>query len=539
MVLPYLTSKWTVKIATSAPGCTLVVEIWKLISQGPCTFILLNFIVSLFYFHKNTIMSTIFGDNFLNEKQKEGIRSYKYRGGDLSLMYKYVLSPMAQYFVDHFTPETLAPNMITLIGMSFNVFATIMTLIYDPELNNAPYWLPILTGCCLFIYQTLDNMDGKQARKIGASSPLGLLFDHGCDAICAGMSAIPLSSVFGSGWNATNLFTCWISGFITFYAQTWEEYYMHEMWLPIINGPSEGLIILCSSCILSAYKGANWWQKANTSLQFHSYMAPLFPFQLIIGQVLLIIIPCIIPQIYKVLNFLYHEQGISHGTRLDNMRRALTGLGMCSTFVISTFLWCFISKSALSRDGRFPVCIYLIFTFYEVATHLMLSHTTGSRVSNGFGRLPAWLAPILPLNSFYGNYNNVYLKMKTYLNTEHIIHFFTVSNQDCDFGTDLPFTLTPFVNEILLIQILSFISFIYIIIKTYRIIISIANALDVYVFLLGKPSQSNSKLDSSSSSSKKSKRSSSPAKEKKSTTPTSNGKSIRSRSRSKSAKKSR
>jgi ethanolaminephosphotransferase len=32
-------------------------------------------------------------------------------------------------------------------------------------------------------------MDGKQARRTGSSSPLGLLFDHGCDAI---------NSIFGS-----------------------------------------------------------------------------------------------------------------------------------------------------------------------------------------------------------------------------------------------------------------------------------------------------------------------------------------------------
>ena len=35
----------------------------------------------------------------------------------------------------------------------------------------------------LFVYNTLDNMDGKQARKIGASSPLGLIMDHGCDSM--------------------------------------------------------------------------------------------------------------------------------------------------------------------------------------------------------------------------------------------------------------------------------------------------------------------------------------------------------------------
>lgn len=35
----------------------------------------------------------------------------------------------------------------------------------------------------LFIYQSLDAIDGKQARRTGTNNPLGELFDHGCDAL--------------------------------------------------------------------------------------------------------------------------------------------------------------------------------------------------------------------------------------------------------------------------------------------------------------------------------------------------------------------
>ena len=38
----------------------------------------------------------------------------------------------------------------------------------------------------IFIYQTLDAIDGKQARRTGSSSPLGELFDHGCDSLSTG-----------------------------------------------------------------------------------------------------------------------------------------------------------------------------------------------------------------------------------------------------------------------------------------------------------------------------------------------------------------
>jgi len=42
------------------------------------------------------------------------------------------------------------------------------------------------TALGLFIYQSLDAIDGKQARRTKTSSPLGELFDHGCDSVSTG-----------------------------------------------------------------------------------------------------------------------------------------------------------------------------------------------------------------------------------------------------------------------------------------------------------------------------------------------------------------
>lgn len=48
---------------------------------------------------------------------------------------------------------------------------------------QVPAWAHVFCALGLFIYQTLDAIDGKQARRTGTSSPLGELFDHGCDSI--------------------------------------------------------------------------------------------------------------------------------------------------------------------------------------------------------------------------------------------------------------------------------------------------------------------------------------------------------------------
>lgn len=202
----------------------------------------------------------------LTDHEKQGLLQYKYRGNDFSLLYKYVLSPFAQYCVD-LLPLWVAPNLITFVGLLFPLSATICTLLINPTLSFAhqPYWLSVYTGICVFVYQTMDNMDGKQARKTGSSSPFGMIFDHGCDAINAIVTPIATCGIFGTGINIKIWFP-FMCALLPFYLQTWEEYYTGEMNLAILNGPSEGLIGLCICCIVSAVFGAEWWHTSIMSL---------------------------------------------------------------------------------------------------------------------------------------------------------------------------------------------------------------------------------------------------------------------------------
>lgn len=60
-------------------------------------------------------------------------------------------------------------------------------IFYKKKLNfQAPFWAYLQAALGLFLYQTLDAIDGKQARRTGSSSPLGELFDHGCDSMTQG-----------------------------------------------------------------------------------------------------------------------------------------------------------------------------------------------------------------------------------------------------------------------------------------------------------------------------------------------------------------
>jgi ethanolaminephosphotransferase len=79
----------------------------------------------------------------------------------------------------------MAPNLVTLIGLVVNMLGCTIFYFWDTKFDKdveIPVWVYLFSVSCLFFYQTMDAIDGKQARRTGSSSPLGQLFDHGCDA---------------------------------------------------------------------------------------------------------------------------------------------------------------------------------------------------------------------------------------------------------------------------------------------------------------------------------------------------------------------
>jgi phosphatidylglycerophosphate synthase len=78
----------------------------------------------------------------------------------------------------------LAPNVITMTGFSFLISSAVLNLVMNPQLNEAmPSWVYYYSAFCLFLYQTLDNCDGKQSRRTKSASALGMLLDHGADCV--------------------------------------------------------------------------------------------------------------------------------------------------------------------------------------------------------------------------------------------------------------------------------------------------------------------------------------------------------------------
>ena len=89
---------------------------------------------------------------------------------------------------------------------------------------KAPRWAYILCGIGMFVSQSLDAIDGKQARRTNTSSPLGELMDHGCDALCMVVLCLAFAITIELGKEPVWMFVICFTGVVLFYGSHWQTY---------------------------------------------------------------------------------------------------------------------------------------------------------------------------------------------------------------------------------------------------------------------------------------------------------------------------
>jgi phosphatidylglycerophosphate synthase len=126
--------------------------------------------------------------DYLSTRMLKGLAAYKYKAGGYTWLDE-LHNPAWNWIVENCFPMWLAPNLVTLTGVMCIIMSHICLAVYAPDMDgkDAPKWVHLLAGLSLVVYVNLDCMDGKQARRTGTSSPLGQLFDHGCDALSVGL----------------------------------------------------------------------------------------------------------------------------------------------------------------------------------------------------------------------------------------------------------------------------------------------------------------------------------------------------------------
>lgn len=198
---------------------------------------------------------------YLTPPMLEHLARYKY----VSAGYTWLdcqLTPFWNWLVE-LLPMWMAPNMVTFIGFVGITAMTGVVCFAAPALvgSESSVFSSVFAihAAALFVYQHMDAVDGKQARRTGASSPLGQLFDHGCDCFVNVICALSTSACldFGASFRLALLA---LSNLTPFFVAQWAEYHLGSC--STSNGyvgVTEGLVLLIGIELHAAWVGPVWW----------------------------------------------------------------------------------------------------------------------------------------------------------------------------------------------------------------------------------------------------------------------------------------
>jgi ethanolaminephosphotransferase len=208
----------------------------------------------------------------------EHIATHKYVGGKYTPLDN-VLNPFWFWATEH-VPMWMAPNLITMLGLMCNVAAFILFWTLSPSFgSDVEPWVFYFCALMGWLYQTLDAMDGKQARRTGSSTPLGQLFDHGCDCLningmhAAGASCLALGPTW---WTMMVLVTLYIA----FFVAQWQEMYTGQLQTALFVGPigwgvtEMQYLLMAVCCVTGWYGGALFQQPSPYSLSNLAIVGP-------------------------------------------------------------------------------------------------------------------------------------------------------------------------------------------------------------------------------------------------------------------------
>ncbi|CAK5265991.1 unnamed protein product, partial [Mycena citricolor] len=211
------------------------------------------------------------GMGYIAKDALENLRKYAYKGVDKCVAFVTVRSESVLDLVRHpmasiRRTQHCKGTQITLSGLSL-VFINFATVLYfDPlyltEKDGVylPRWVYFSCAIGLFLYQTFDAIDGKQARRTGMAGPLGEMFDHGCDAMNTTLEAILTCQALNLGrswWTVASQ----MATLANFYLTTWEEYHTGQLYLGVFSGPVEGILMIVVIFLISGTFGPAVWDQ--------------------------------------------------------------------------------------------------------------------------------------------------------------------------------------------------------------------------------------------------------------------------------------
>ncbi|KAK4940593.1 hypothetical protein LTR10_019352 [Elasticomyces elasticus] len=325
----------------------------------------------------------------LSDQAMAHLKSYKYSSVDKSLISNHILRHYWNASVK-LLPMWLAPNMVTLLGFFCVLINVLFIQIYIPDLiGPGPTWVYYSFAAGLWMYSTMDNIDGKQARRTGTSSGLGELFDHGIDSLNCTLASLCETAAMGLGPSKTGAFTALVPCLPMFFS-TWETYHTHTLYLGVFNGPTEGLILACSVMVISGYLGPQIW--SYRVIDYIPKDLPI-PFEIPVDITFRDLwIPIILVTFFTahLPACIYHVVKARRAANLPIAPVFLEWLPMV-IFTGSCCAWLASPHSILLAENHLLIfCLTLSFVFGRLTTKIILHHLTRRP-------FPYWTSSLAPL----------------------------------------------------------------------------------------------------------------------------------------------
>ncbi|XP_048828244.1 cholinephosphotransferase 1 [Brienomyrus brachyistius] len=329
----------------------------------------------------------------LSAQQLKRLEEHKYSASGRSLF-----EPPCQIYWNWLVqqiPTWVAPNTLTITGLIINIVTTVILVFYCPSATEeAPCWAFILSAFGLFIYQSLDAIDGKQARRTNSSSALGELFDHGCDAVSTVFVSVGTCISCGMGVYPNWMFFCGFVGMFMFFCAHWQAYVSGTLRFGLVD-VTEVQVAIMVIYLMSAFGGVALW---DTRLPVIGIKLQTFPILGIIGGA-----------VYSCFN--YFEVIMNGGVGKNGSTVADTSVLSPGLHIglILTLAFIIFKKSSSHLFELHP-CLYILafgLVSAKISNKLVVAHMTKSEL-----HLPdtAFVGPgLLFLNQYFNSFVDEYI----------------------------------------------------------------------------------------------------------------------------------
>ena len=208
--------------------------------------------------HKQAHSSLL--DTLLRPIDSPRFSTYSYSCIDQALLRKLQLWVTLKLLV--YVPTWVSPHLLTMVGSAAILPGVIGVAVYSADGCNTQIglWLT-LTGLGGIVWDILDNLDGKQARRTGTSSILGDFLDHTLDYITlAGMLYVFATGICMGCDQFSMIF--FMLGLVAHECVVWTTWWGRRfsgiLFLGAV-GQTEAVILFGVGLLQTAYAGGEWW----------------------------------------------------------------------------------------------------------------------------------------------------------------------------------------------------------------------------------------------------------------------------------------